>query len=898
MWEGLYRVSLRLYPRRLRERYGAEMLAAFAAARELRGGWNRWWYSVRALWDVVTSAAEERGRRVDAGGRRRRRSGGEFGTDLRIAARSLSRSPLFTVSAVVVLALGIGANGALFSALRATLFGGLPFPEADRLVLLDLTDASTLRPAEAARAFPWSWPKFGVLEATAGRLADPVAAYATRTATLVEGGEPTRLTMEVSSPDYFNVLGVQPSAGREFEGADEADGVLRAVLSDGLWRSRFGGSPSVIGRVVELSGKPVEVIGVAPSGFRGLSGRADLWVTIHTGATLVAPFLVGGAQAHWLNGIGRLVAGASLESLRAQMRSVGEAAEAAYPDPDPTVVRSGNARLLADARVNREARRAVLVLTVAASLVLLIACANLAGLLLARASRRGRETAVRLALGGGRWRVARAALAESLLLSAVGGLAGVAVAWAAAGWIVRAWPERFLDGGWNLRFVDAQAMGPDWSVLVASAVLAVLTGVLCGLGPALAATRRAPAGALRAVPDGPRPRGGRPDARSLLVALELAAALVLLAGTGLMVTSFRRLQSVDRGIDTHNVLSFQWSLPRGSTWDPAEFQAALLEGLARIPGVAEATTGCSVPLGGHCMITRVRSADGREIGDADRKPIGVEYIAANYFETLGARLLRGQVFDGTERPDTRPVVILNRQAAETFFPDGNALGGTLTMGADPATDTPAEVIGIVGDILYDRPEQGTMPQAYFSFRQVPDGSTAFVRGTTDPLALVPAIRDVVQSLDPELPIFSVRTLDDMETRVTGDTRIVLTLLLAFAGLALVLTTTGIWAVVAYSVSLRRREMGIRMALGAGPRGVVRLVVRRAVGIVSAGVIAGLLGAWWLTRLLQALLYDVSGDDPRPLFGAAVLLAAVALLAAWLPARAATRVDPLETLRAD
>jgi len=304
---GLYRAALRLYPRRLRERYGEEMLAAFEVSRSGRPGLDRAWYTVRALWDVVRSAAAERRSARSVGDGRRHRSGGEFGTDLRIAARSLWRAPLFAVSAIVVLALGIGANGALFSALRATVFGGLPFPDADRLVLLDLTGAPLQAPHDAARPFPWSWPKFRVLEAAPGRLADPVAAYATRTVTLTEGGDPARLTMEVASPDYVDVLGVAASSGREFEGADEAEGVLRAVLSDGLWRSRFGGSPSVIGRVVALSGKPVEVIGVAPAGFRGLSGRADLWVTIHTGAALVAPFLVTAGQAHWLNGIGRLL---------------------------------------------------------------------------------------------------------------------------------------------------------------------------------------------------------------------------------------------------------------------------------------------------------------------------------------------------------------------------------------------------------------------------------------------------------------------------------------------------------------------------------------------------------------------------------------------------------------
>ncbi|HLE83054.1 MAG TPA: ABC transporter permease, partial [Thermoanaerobaculia bacterium] len=372
----------------------------------------------------------------------------EIGQEAKVALRTLRRAPGFALAAVLVLALGIGANVAIFSAVEATLLTPPPFPEPERLVLLDLTDASTERP-EPPRPFPWSYPKLRILAEAADRLADPVAAYAVRPLTLTGAGEATRVSVEVVTPDYLEVLGVAPALGRDLEAADDLPGAEPvALLSHALWRERFGADPAVVGGIVTLNGTPVAVAGVAPPGFRGLSGDAELFLPVHAGASLIAPFLVSGAQAHWLQAVGRLRPEASLAALGSQMAAIGEAAEAAFPDSDPTVVRSGGARSLEEARTHPQARRSLLVLSAAAMLLLLVACANLAGLFLARAGARSRETAVRIALGAGRWRVARGVLAESLLLAAAGGVLALLVARAGVDLLAAAWPERFLYGGW------------------------------------------------------------------------------------------------------------------------------------------------------------------------------------------------------------------------------------------------------------------------------------------------------------------------------------------------------------------------------------------------------------------------------------------------------------------
>jgi predicted permease len=827
-----------------------------------------------------------------------------IGQDVKVGLRSLRRAPGFAAAAVAVLALGIGANVAIYSAVKATLLTPPPYPEPERLVLLDLTDASTEVP-EPPRPFPWSYPKYRILADTADLPASPVAAYAVRPLTLTGAGEAALVSAEVVTPDYLDVLGVAPVLGRDLEPADDApDAEPVALLGHALWRERFGADPAVVGRTVTLNGRPVAVAGVAPPGFRGLSGGAEVFVPVHAGAGLIAPFLVTGGQAHWLQAVGRLRPGASLEGLNARMAAVGEAAEAAFPDSDPTAIRGGGARSLLEARIHPQARQSLLVLSAAAMLLLLVACANLAGLFVARAGARSRETAVRIALGAGRWRAARGAFAESLLLAAAGGALGLLVARAGVELLAAAWPERFLFGGWNLRFADPEAIALDGSALAVAAALALATGLASGLLPALAGARRDPGRDLRAGATGALGGRGRRrgSLRGGLVAAEVAVTLVLVVGAGLLFRSLGELQAVDRGVEPEGLLVFEYSLPRTSRWaeDPAAFHRDYLERLRALPGVRSASLGCAAPLGGHCMITMVRQAGSTLFPEGARPPIGVDFVAPGFFETLGVPLLRGRALEPRDRRDAPPVVVLNETAARQLFPDGDALGRKVAMGVGltPEGSEGAEVVGIVGDVLYDTPETGVMAEAYLSMHQEEGGSTVFLRAEGEPMALLAPARALLAQLDPDVPLHGARTLADLEATATADTRVLGGLLAVFAALALLLAATGVWAVVAHAVARRTRELGLRMALGALPRDVVALVVRQGTAPAVAGLLLGGALAWLGGRALRGLLYQVSPTDPVTLAGAALFLLAVSALAAWLPARRATRVDPMEALRAE
>ena len=900
---GLFRTAALAHPADVRDRYGREMAAAFRAGwadrRAARGAPAATAWALRAAADAAASGVRERIRRLGGGPRP-----GEWWTDLKVAARALRRSPGFTAAAVLVLALGIGANTAVFSAVKATLLASPPFPDPADLVLLELTDSSTARPGPA-RAFPWSYPKYQVLASADLPLAS-LGAYAVRTLALTGAGDPRRLDVEVVTPRYLDVLGAPPALGRGFQEVDDVEGAPPTViLGARLWRERFGSDPAVVGRDVTLNGRPATVLGVAPSGFRGLSGRAEAWVSVHTLASLVgASFLVSGGQAHWLSAVARLEPGADPAALQARMPAVGRAAEDAYPDSDPTVVRSGRAEPLLAARVNPQARRSLLVLAAAAALLLLVGCANLAGLLLARAAVRARETAVRVALGAGRWRVARGVLAESLLIALVGGAAALAVAWLGAHALVAAWPERFLDGTWNVRFTDPAAIHLDGGVLGFAAAVALATGLLFGVGPALAATRGGPGARLKEGSATVVGRGQGAGVRRALVAGEIALALVLLVGAGLLLRSLQRLQAVDRGYRAGNLVAFDYALPRTSAWadDPAAFHAAYLERLRALPGVVGASLACSVPVGGHCWITGVRRAGERGWEEGSRPSIGVHPVDDDYFTTLGIPVLRGRALGPGDRKGAPVAVVLNQAAVRALFPDGDdPLSAQVSMGVDatPEDGPGATVVGVVGDVLYDRPDQGVMAEAYFSYRQEAGAeATVLLRTRGDPLAAVPAAREALAELDPTLPVSGVRTVASAEADATADTRSLGVLLALFAALAGLLACTGVWAVVAYTVERRTREFGLRVALGADPRRIVRLVVAGALTTATVGVALGAVGGWAATRILGSFLYEVSVTDPPTFLGGAAALLVVSLLAAWLPARRATRVDPVEALRAE
>ncbi len=829
----------------------------------------------------------------------------EWWLDARVGARALRRTPAFTAAAVLVLALGIGANTAIFSAVKAALLTPPPYPHPERLVLLDLTEASTAPPG-APRAMPWSYPKFQILAATKDLPLQAVAAYAVRSLTLTGRGDPAYVSAEVVTPDYMRLLGVATVAGRSFIAGDDVAGSAPvAILGYGLWRERFGGDSSVVGRSVTLGGRAVQVAGVAPPDFRGLSGRADLFIPVHTGAALIAPLLVDAARAHWLTSVGRLAPGASMAALDARMRSVGSAVEAAYPTSDPTVARSGAARSLLSARINDQARRSLLILSVAAALLLLVACANLAGLLMARAGGRAREAAVRVAIGAGRWRVARSFLVESLLLAGAGAAVAVLVARVGARALAAAWPARFLDGTWNVRALDLSAVTVDGDVVAFTVLVALLAGLLFGLLPALSVSQVDPARELGARSTGgtrTRRGWGGWDLRGGLVAAEIALALVLLVGAGLLVRSLRQLDAVDRGFRQGNLLAFSFEIPRDGrdSIDVAAFHERFIERLEALPDVRSAAVSCTAPLGGHCMITEVRRAGDRRWSEGSRPRIGVNYISDDYFSTLGVPVREGRTFTATDRAGSRPVVVLGATAARALFPGGHAVGRAIAIGTDLTGEqgSSADVIGVVGDVLYDRPEEGVMADAYISERQETGYGTFVLRTRGEPLAVVPAVRAALASLDPDLPIHDVATISDIAATATADTRVLGALLTTFAFLALLLACTGVWAVVAFAVSRRSSELGLRMALGAAPRQVVRLVVRGGLTLAAAGVAVGVVGAWAAARVLRSLLYDVAATDPLTYAAAAALLLGVTALAAWLPARRATRVDPITALRAE
>ncbi len=912
MFGRLVRAALLCWPASVRDRDGGEMEAAATtvwAERRRRGAGAAAAFGVRVLVDLVVEGVRERARRRQ--GREGGMGRGDGWTDLRVAARTLARTPGFTVTAILVVALGVGANTAIFSAVKATLLAEPPYPEPERLAFLDLADSSTVAPEAASgraahrrpRTMPWSYPKYLAFRETRDLPVELSAAYARRGLTLTGVGDATFLNAEYVTPEYLRMLGAAPALGRDFVAGDDVEGAeLVAILGHALWRGRFGADPGVVGADITLNGRQVRVVGVAPAGFRGLTGTAELWMTACGGASLTAPFVIGGARAHWLRVVARLAPGTDIALLDHRMRDVGRAVEERYPDTDPTVVHTATAQSFAEATVNPQAKKSLLVLTAAAALLLLVACANLAGLLVARAGARARETAVRVALGAGRWRVTRTFLAEALLLASAGGLVGLAVAALGLDALAALWPSRFVDASWNVRAAGVASVGLDLAVVVFAALAALLTGLVFGVVPALSVAAGDPADRLRAGASTARGGRGILDLRRALVTAEVAMALVLMVGAGRLLRSLSELNRVGRGFEPGDLLAFEFAIPRTSPWaeDEAAFHERYLERLRAIPGVEGAALVCVPPLGGHCMITGVREAGDRTWGEGSRPSIGVHYVSDDFFSTLGIPVLEGRTFTSEDQTGSRPVVVLSAAAARELFPDGVALGRTIAMGTGLTSEErgPAEIVGVVGDVLFDRPANGIMPEAYISHRQDVGSGSIVLRTRGDPLGFVPAARAALAEVDADVPLFGARSVDDLEAEAAGDTHVMGLLLTVFAALALLLGCTGVWAVVAFAVARRTREIGVRMALGADGRAVVRSVLRQGLGVSVLGVLLGGAGGWAASRVLRSLLFGVGPADLTAYVGASATVLVVATLAAWLPARRATRVDPMVVLRSE
>jgi len=658
-------------------------------------------------------------------------------------------------------------------------------------------------------------------------------------------------------------------------------------------------------RRVVLNGKRFEVVGVAPRGFSGLSGDAALWLPMASAAELFSSFMIRGPQAHWLHVVGRLAEGATLAQARAQVEAIGRGIAEAFPLGDPSVVYGADVRSLGEVRVNEQARAAVLLLSVAAALVLLVACANLSGLLLARARRQARDGAVRLAVGASRWRLIRASLVESALLACLGGGAGVLVALWGTRAMAAAWPSRFLVSGvGEMRVTDPASLALDPAVLGFALFVTAATALLVGLAPAVRTSRSDVAASLREAAGATRRvrRVLGMDGRAALVGAQVALALVLLVGTGLVGRSMQRLLDVDLGFDPDHLLTFAYTIPRADAWadDANAFHDRYVERIAALPGVRDVSLG-TPPLSGHWSITLVQDVRGHEpIPQGEGPAIGVHLVGDGYFEMLGVPLLEGRTLDARDGWDAHPTLVISRTAAQRLFPDEDPVGQSLKIGISAdGKEAYAEVVGVVGDVRYGPPDEDPIPEAYYALREFGDRSVhVLVRTSADPLSLVPAVRAELGELDPDLAIFSVTTGRDLVARSTGDRRVVLALLALFAMVTVLLAATGTWGIVAYAVADRRRELGLRMALGARGGRVVGMVLAQSAGAALAGLLVGLGGAWAGARLLSAFMYETSPRDPLAFAGAASTLLAVVLVASWLPGRRATWVDPSEALRAE
>ena len=832
--------------------------------------------------------------------------------DIRQAGRRLRTRPGFAFVAILILGLGIGANTAIFTVVEAALLKRPPYPEPERLVVVDLladpdADESTVAGTidiGRLRRMPWSYPKFDHAR-TSFRALQHVAGFWPSTLTLTGSGRARRIGAEFVSPSYFELLGVRPIRGRTFGVAEEAaTGAPVVLLAEAFWRASFGADPDLLGRTITLDGSAFEVVGVLPAAFRGLSGSADAWVPFGGITTSRGPRRLRLENAYWIHGVARLRPGVTLDAARQDAAAAAVTLLDAFPPTESWMPRAIGIEPLLDARVNPVTRLAILVVSLGAALLLLIACANVASLLLVRASARRTELAVRAALGAGRARLVRESLIETALLALAGGMLGIVLALAGQRLIATAVGYALdTSGTRQLQFLDPAALTVDGGVMAVGLVAALVTSLMFGLLPAVTAARSGIAAGLHG--DGRGSVGRAPDrtgmARGMLVAGQLALTLVLLCGTGLMAASLARLSDVSVGFEHRDVLTV--GIERGANTTPeqdAQFDRALLERLSSLPDVRAAAMGVCAPLTTLCELNGVRQVDDTPLPeDAENATVVAYAVSDDYFRTLGISLRAGSAFGPEHRRGGPPVVVISESTAERFFPGRSAIGGRIAITHSATEDSPAVVIGVVADVQYDDLEAPMMPAVYLSRRQAPSSyGTLFLRAAGDPLALLDAVRGEVASLAPDTPLTNIATLSELHGVATARTRTVLGLLAAFSVLGLVLSATGLYGVVSYAVVQRTREMGVRMALGASTGSVLRLVLRSPLVLTAAGACAGVLAALLLTRYVRELLFGVSAANPVVLVGAAVAMIVVGAVATWVPARRALRVDPARALRVE
>ena len=820
--------------------------------------------------------------------------------DLRFALRTMRKNPLLSLVTVLSLALGIGANTAIFSVVNALMLRPLPYREPDRLVKVYQSQPD---PAKGMLPSRWSYPRFEVLREQSGTVIS-VAAVAQNSHNLTGTDDPERLQVEMVSASYFPLLGVEAVVGRVFT-ADEdrvPEANLAALISYGLWQRRFGGDVQVIGNTIELDRSLFTVVGVLPPGFRGQNGTADIWATMMAAPLLRFKTTLTHPRNYWFQVIGRLNDGVSFAQAQSELHLVTAEIDQKYPPPRQTPAGPANTvtiEPLQAAKLDPAIKKSFLILLGAVGLVLLIACANTANLLLARAVTRRKEFALRSALGASRVRLIRQLLTESVTLAVISGALGVLIArWALV--FLKAFRPSDDAQFWSAytRTFDFFTIDLDWRVLSFSFALAFLTGVLFGLIPAIQSSFVNVNAALKEGAGGSGAgfrNARRVSARAFLVTGEIALSLTLLIGAGLMLKSLTSLQAINLGFSPENVITMA-APSRDAT--PALYHQ-LLERIRVLPGVEAAAVGSTAPLLGYAS-----KGAGMEIeGRTTEVPSGTGFhvVSPEFFTTLRINLQKGRVFTQYDRIGTPRVAVINQTAADQLFPGEEPLGKRIRPHIEPADQTEdkfVEIVGVVADAKYDNIEQAVEPDIYLSSLQPTSlpAQTLIVRSSADSRALIAAVRSEVLALDRNIPLTQIKTMSDRAAEVTSRTRFIALLLGFFAGLALLLSAIGIYGVMAYNVSARTREMGIRIALGAQTSDVLRLVMRDGLLLIAAGLAIGLMSAWAASRVLASQLYEVSASDPQTFVSVALVLAFVACLACYLPARRATRTDPISALR--
>ena len=808
--------------------------------------------------------------------------------DVRYAARKLLRTPAFTVIAVTTLALAIGATTAVFSIVNGVLLKPLPFRDPDALMKIGSM-------SKEGKLVHMSVPDFIDYRDQTKSFAGMAQIQDRNSANLsIAGAEPQRLNSASVGAKFFDLLGVPMQLGRGFRPEEDAKGAARVVvLSDKLWRSTFAADANVIGRPISVNGDDFTVIGVAPPSLT-FPSKPDLWLPFVFEPWMSDPENRG---AHFMSAIGRIRPGLRPDAATREMKSMGARLQAEYPKSNSNF--GGTSEPL-QTSLTGDVRNALLTMFGAVVFVLLIACANVANLLLVRASGREGEMAVRTALGAGRGRIVRQLITESIMLSVFAAMIGGAL----AGWAVDA---IVAFGPRGLPRLDDIAV--DARVLVFSAALAIVTGLVFGLVPALHSAKTELGQMLK---DGMRggSRRATQRTRSALVISEMALAVVLLVGAGLLIRSFVKLVQVNPGFQTEHIVSFDVTLPSKKypfDRDLRRFAAQLRDGLSSVPGTQSVAVAFARPLEPQGMRASF-DIDGRPAAANDKRLLtDIRPASANFFSTMGMHLIRGRGFtDAEESFGPPPVVVVSQAFVKQYFPNENPIGQHITLGithdtAAPPSEVKARglIVGVVNDVHQQGLSMDPYPAVYVGWGTLPINDVAFlVRSRAEAATIAASIRERVHAVDAQLPVYDLSTMESVISESVSEPRFYMVLLAAFAGLALLLAALGIYGVISYSVSQRTRELGIRIALGATQDRVMRLVLGQGMLLTVGGVLAGLVGAYWLMHLLAALLYGVAATDTATFAGVAVILLGVASLASYLPARRAALVDPVIAMRAE